>query len=51
MVSFSAIFPYKNPYPESSTGQAVAKAMCGFQKILRQKKYFALWNILFNFFH
>jgi len=23
-VSFSAIFPYKNPYPESSTGQAVA---------------------------
>jgi len=25
--------------------------MCGFQKILRQKKYFALWDILFNFFH
>ena len=23
-VSFPAIFPYKNPYPESSTGQAVA---------------------------
>jgi len=25
--------------------------MCGFQKILRQKKNFALWDILFNFFH
>jgi|GEM_PF-3497363 len=25
--------------------------MCGFQKILRRKKYFALWDILFNFFH
>jgi len=25
--------------------------MCGFQKILRQKKYFALRDILFNFFH
>ena len=25
--------------------------MYGFQKILRQKKYFALWDILFNFFH
>jgi len=25
--------------------------MCGFQKILRQKKYFALLDILFNFFN
>jgi len=35
---FSAIFPYKNPYPESSTGQAVAYAMCGFCKKKYRKK-------------